>query len=79
VEKLGSSCRCQISFVLLYCESRHSTNIIFKNALTEKARIYWVNYQGEPVRYKTLEPGQVRGASRLGTPLVGGGGNNNLR
>jgi hypothetical protein len=40
-------------------ESRHSTNVVFKNKLDEKARIYWVNYQGELVRYKTLEPGQA--------------------
>ena len=40
-------------------ESRHSTNVIFKNATAWRARIYWVNYQGEHVRYKTLEPGQA--------------------
>jgi len=37
-------------------ESRFSTHIMFQNSLDEVVRIYWVNYDGQHVRYKTLAP-----------------------
>ena len=39
-------------------ESRNSTTLVFVNTLSETVRIYWLNYDGSPQRYKTLQPGQ---------------------
>jgi hypothetical protein len=33
--------------------------VTFRNATDGKARLFWLNYWGEEVRYKTLEPGQA--------------------
>jgi hypothetical protein len=40
-------------------ESRWHTEVTFRNATDGKARLFWLNYWGEEVRYKTLEPGQA--------------------
>lgn len=41
-------------------ESRRSTNVTFKNGLPDcRARLFWCDYQGKLVRYKTLAPGET--------------------
>ena len=40
-------------------ESRHHTEVTFRNATKGKARLFWLNYWGEEIRYKTLAPGQM--------------------
>jgi len=40
-------------------ESRHHTEVTFLNATKGKARLFWLNYWGEEIRYKTLAPGQM--------------------
>lgn len=43
-------------------ESRHSTQVVFRNGVTDppaRCRIFWLDYQGKLVRYKTLDPGET--------------------
>ena len=41
-------------------ESRRSTNVTFMNGLPDcRARLFWCDYQGKLVRYKTLAPGET--------------------
>ena len=43
-------------------ESRHSTSVVFRNAVADppaRCRVFWLDYQGKPVRYKTLDPGET--------------------
>ena len=40
-------------------ESRHHTEVTFRNATKGKARLFWLNYWGDEIAYKTLAPGQM--------------------
>jgi hypothetical protein len=40
-------------------ESRHSVIVTFLNACGERCRLYWIDYAGKVVRYKTLSPGET--------------------
>ena len=43
-------------------ESRHSTQVLFRNGVVdppERCRLFWVDYAGKIVRYKTLYPGET--------------------
>ena len=43
-------------------ESRHSTQVVFRNGVTDppaRCRLFWLDYQGKLVRYKTLNPGET--------------------
>lgn len=39
-------------------EATQRAEILFKNTLTEKIRVYWIDYQGKEVFYRELDPGQ---------------------
>ena len=43
-------------------ESRQSTQVVFRNGVTNppaRCRLFWLDYQGKLVRYKTLNPGET--------------------
>ena len=43
-------------------ESRVSTQVVFRNGVTDppaRCRLFWLDYQGKLVRYKTLDPGEM--------------------
>ncbi len=43
-------------------ESRHSTSVVFRNAVADppaRCRVFWLDYQGKLLRYKTLDPGET--------------------
>ena len=43
-------------------ESRQSTSVVFRNAVADppaRCRVFWLDYQGKLVRYKTLDPGET--------------------
>lgn len=43
-------------------ESRHSTQVLFRNGVRDppqRCRLFWLDYAGKIVRYKTLDPGET--------------------